>query len=44
MQEITGSIKRTKLKIIGKKEVEEVQSKGICNIFNKIIRDKFPNL
>jgi hypothetical protein len=26
------------------KEGEEVQAKGMCNIFNKIIREKFPNL
>jgi hypothetical protein len=25
-------------------EGEEVQAKGICNIFNKIIIEKFPNL
>jgi hypothetical protein len=23
---------------------EEVQAKGICNIFNKIIKENFPNL
>jgi hypothetical protein len=26
------------------KEGEEVQAKGICNIFNKIIIENFPNL
>jgi hypothetical protein len=26
------------------KEGEEVQAKGICNIFNKKITEKFPNL
>jgi hypothetical protein len=25
-------------------EGEEVQTKGICNIFNKIIAENFPNL
>jgi hypothetical protein len=25
-------------------EGEEVQEKGICNIFNKIITENFPNL
>jgi hypothetical protein len=25
-------------------EGEEVQAKGICNIFNKIITENFPNL
>jgi hypothetical protein len=25
-------------------EEEEVQAKGICNIFNKIIAENFPNL
>jgi hypothetical protein len=25
-------------------EEEEVQAKGICNIFNKIITENFPNL
>jgi hypothetical protein len=25
-------------------EGEEVQSKGMCNIFNKIITENFPNL
>jgi hypothetical protein len=29
---------------MGIKEREEVQVKGICNIFNKIIAEKFPNL
>jgi hypothetical protein len=25
-------------------EGEEVQAKGICNVFNKIITENFPNL
>jgi hypothetical protein len=42
MQELTNSIKRTNLKIMG---IEEgVQAKGICNIFNKIKTENFPNL
>jgi hypothetical protein len=35
MQELTNSIKRPNLKIMGIEEGEEVQAKGICNIFNK---------
>jgi hypothetical protein len=26
------------------KKGEEVQAKGICNIFNKVIAENFPNL
>jgi hypothetical protein len=44
MQELTNSIKRTNLRIISIEEGEEVQAKGICNIFNKIITENFPNL
>jgi hypothetical protein len=44
MQELTSSIKRPNLRIMGIEEGEEVQSKGICNIFNKIITENFPNL
>jgi hypothetical protein len=29
---------------MGIKEGEEVQEKGICNTFNKIKTEKFPNL
>jgi hypothetical protein len=43
MQELSDSIKRPKLRIMGT-EGEEVQGKGICNIFNKIITENFPNL
>jgi hypothetical protein len=43
MQELTDSIKRPKLRIMGIEEGEEVQTKGIQNIFNKII-ENFPNL
>jgi chromosome segregation ATPase len=41
MQELTDSIKRPNLRIIGTEE-EEVQEKGICNIFNKNNDRKFP--
>jgi hypothetical protein len=42
MQEFTYAIKRLYLRIMGTEE--EVQAKGICNIFNKIITESFPNL
>jgi hypothetical protein len=29
---------------MGTEEGEELQAKGICNIFNKIITENFPNL
>jgi hypothetical protein len=44
IQELTNSIKTPNLRIIGIKEGEEVQAKGIRNIFNKIITENFPNL
>jgi predicted nuclease with TOPRIM domain len=44
MQELTDSIKRPNLRIMGIEEGEEVQAKGIHNIFNKIITENFPNL
>jgi archaeosine-15-forming tRNA-guanine transglycosylase len=44
MQELTDSIKRPNLRIMGNEEGEEVQAKGICNIFYKIITENFPNL
>jgi chromosome segregation ATPase len=45
MQELTDSIKRPNLRIMGFEEEEEVQAKGICNIFNKIIiTENVPNL
>jgi hypothetical protein len=43
IQEFTDSIKRPNLRIMGIKEGEEVQAKGIHNIFN-IITEHFPNL
>jgi chromosome segregation ATPase len=44
MQELTDSIKRPNLRIMGTEEGEEVQAKGIRNIFNKIITESSPNL
>jgi hypothetical protein len=44
MQELTDSIKRTNLRIMGIEEGEEVQAKGMHNILNKIITENFPNL
>jgi chromosome segregation ATPase len=43
MQELTDSIKIPNLRIMGIEE-EEVQTKGIHNIFNKMITEHFPNL
>jgi Mg2+ and Co2+ transporter CorA len=43
MQKFTDTIKRPNLRIIGIEE-GEVQTKGIPNIFNKIITENFPNL
>jgi hypothetical protein len=42
MQELIDSIKRPNLRIMGIEE-EEVQAKEICDIFNKIIKENFPN-
>jgi chromosome segregation ATPase len=44
MQELTDSIKRPNLRIVDIEEREEVQAKGIHNIFNKTITENFPNL
>jgi hypothetical protein len=44
MQELTENIKRPNLKIMGIDEGEEVQAKGMYNIFNKIITENVPNL
>jgi hypothetical protein len=44
MQQLTHPIKRPNLRIMGIEEGEEVQAKGIRNIFNKIITESFPNL
>jgi hypothetical protein len=43
MEELTYTIKRPNLRIMGIEE-EEVQEKGMHNIFNKIIIENFPNL
>jgi archaeosine-15-forming tRNA-guanine transglycosylase len=39
MQELSNSIDRPKLRIMGIEEREEVQAKGMHNIFNKIIAE-----
>jgi phosphatidate phosphatase PAH1 len=44
MQELTNSIKISNLRIMGIEEGEEMQSKGILKVFNKIITEKLPNL
>jgi hypothetical protein len=44
MQELTNSIKRTNLRIMGIKEGEEVQAKRMRKIFKKIITVNFQNL
>jgi hypothetical protein len=44
IQEFSNSIKRSNLTVMGTEEGEEVQSKGIHIIFNKIITENFPNL
>jgi chromosome segregation ATPase len=43
-QELNNSIKGPNLGIMGIKEGEEAQEKGICNIVNKKVADNFPNL
>jgi hypothetical protein len=37
-------MRRPNLRIIGMKESEDSQLKGLVNIFNKIIEENFPNL
>jgi hypothetical protein len=44
MQELTGLHQRPNLRIMGIEEGEEVQAKGMSNIFNKIITENFPNV
>jgi archaeosine-15-forming tRNA-guanine transglycosylase len=44
MQELADSIKRPNVRIMGIEEGEEVQAKGIHNIFNKMVTKNFPNL
>jgi hypothetical protein len=43
MQELTESIKRPNLRIMGNEEGEKVQAKGIHNLFDKIITENFQN-
>jgi esterase/lipase len=43
-QELTNSIKRPSLRIMGIEEGEEVPAKETHNIFNKIITENFTNL
>jgi chromosome segregation ATPase len=38
MEELTDSIKRPNLRIMGIEEGEQVRAKGMCNIFNKILQ------
>jgi hypothetical protein len=44
MQQLTDSIQRPNLRIMDNEGGEGVQAKGMCNIFNKIITENFPNL
>jgi hypothetical protein len=44
MQELSNSIKTPNLGIMGIEDGEEMQPKGICNIFNEMITENFPNL
>jgi hypothetical protein len=44
MQELNNSMKRPNLRIMDIEEGEGVQAKGMCNMFNKIITENFPNL
>jgi hypothetical protein len=44
MQEFNDSTKRPNLRIMDIEEGEEVQTKEICNIFNKRITGNFPNV
>jgi hypothetical protein len=44
IQEHSNSIKSANLQILGIEEGAEVQVKGICNIFTKIITENFPNI
>jgi chromosome segregation ATPase len=44
MQELSNSIKRPNLRIMGIEEREEMQAKGKHNTFNEIITENLPNL
>lgn len=41
---IGGTMKRANLRVMQVEEGEETQEKSIENIFNKIIKENFPNL
>jgi hypothetical protein len=43
-KEVSDSIKRPNLRIMGTEETEEVHAEGMCNIFNEVITENFPNL
>jgi hypothetical protein len=44
VQELSTSIKRPNLRIKGIEEGEEMQTKGLYYIINKIITENIPNL
>jgi hypothetical protein len=44
MQELMTPSKDQTMRIMGIEKGEEVQAKGMCNMFNKIITENFPNL
>jgi archaeosine-15-forming tRNA-guanine transglycosylase len=44
MEKLADSIKRPNLRIMDIEEGEEVQAKGVRNIFNKIITENFPTI
>jgi hypothetical protein len=44
MQKLTNSINRPNMRIMVIDKGKEMQVKEICNIFNKIITENFPNL
>jgi hypothetical protein len=43
MQDIWDTMKRPNLQIMGVEE-EEIQTKGIDNLFSRLIAENFPNL
>jgi hypothetical protein len=44
MQELSNSIKRPNLRIMGIEEGEQIQINAKHNVFNKLITENFPNL
>jgi hypothetical protein len=44
IQEIQDTMRRLNLRVLGLEESEDSQHKGPVNIFNKIIKETFPNL